>query len=330
MSKYINHGIYADLIKQYYAYGKNLGFKMFGIDSVFARFDQLTIIRHEDSIGITKELFEVWFNMSPQETSANRYYRVCNLAKFSSYLQQLGYNSYIPRLPKYESTFVPYIFTQAEITSIFQASDKLFVKVKAMDSSLCVMPTLLRLLYSTGIRLGEALNLKNEDVDLGKECLLLKSTKNGQDCIVPISKSMIEVFKDYIIFKKQQLIEGVSGSYFFTAGNGNKCNAKTIYAHFRTVLQKAEIGHGGRGVGPRLHDLRHTFCINSLVKLSDLGMDLYYSLPILSTYIGHQSIEATNRYVRLTAELYPQLLVKLDATGQYIFSENQKDPSIKK
>ena len=72
---------------------------------------------------------------------------------------------------------------------------------------------------------------------------------------------------------------------------------------------------------------RHTMCCNALLKMSEAGMDLYYSMPILSTYIGHQSIEATNKYVRLTSEIYPNLLNKVNAAYKYIFPEIGIDAS---
>jgi integrase/recombinase XerD len=190
-----------------------------------------------------------------------------------------------------------------------------------MYSQICVMPTLLRMLHSTGLRIGEALNLKHKNVDLDKEYLVLNACKNGRDRVVPISKSLVEVCKDYCAYKQIQLIDTRPGTYFFTALDGSRCQTVTVYEHFRTVLYKAGISHKGRGKGPRLHDLRHTFCVNVLMIMSEAGMDLYYSMPILSTYIGHQSIEATNKYVRLTAEMYPNLLDKVNAAYKYVFPE---------
>ena len=321
MNKRFNHGIYAGLIRQYIAHKRSLGFKIEDIEERLRRFDRLTIVRGESSIGISQELFDQWAIRLPEESDANRYSRISILRQFSVYLQMIGYNSYIPKLPKYKSTFTPHIFTKAEIASIFQASDKLFLKRKYMYSQLCVMPTLLRMLYSTGLRIGEALNLKHRDVNLDKEYLVLRHCKNGQDRVVPISKSLAEVCKDYYIYKQKQLIDTDAGTYFFTALNGNRCQTNTIYEHFRTVLYKASISHGGRGVGPRMHDLRHTFCVKALLKMSEAGMDLYYSMPILSTYIGHQSVEATNKYVRITSEMYPDLLYKLNGAYKYVFPE---------
>ncbi len=321
MNKSFNHGIYADLIKQYIAYKRSLGFKMENTEERLRRFDRLTVMRREASIGIYKELFDEWSMPFPEESEVNRYIRISILRQFSFYLQTIGYNSYIPKLPKYISTFTPHIFTKAEIESIFEASDKLFLKRRYLYSQICVMPTLLRMLYSSGLRVGEALNLKHRDVNMDKECLVLRACKNGQDRVVPISKSLTEACKDFFAYKQKQLIDTSMDTYFFTALNGNRCQTVTVYEHFRTALYKAGISHKGRGTGPRLHDLRHTFCVNALLKMSEAGMDLYYSMPILSTYVGHQSIEATNKYVRLTSEMYPDLLYKVNAAYKYVFPE---------
>jgi len=327
MNKSFNHGIYTDLIKEYIAYKRSLGFKMEDIEERLRRFDRLTVARKETFIGISKELFDEWNTPFPEESDVNRYIRISMLRQFSFYLQMMGYNSYIPQLPKYKSTFNPYIFTKAEMESIFHASDKLFLKRKYMYSQICVMPTLLRMLYSTGLRVGEALNLKHRHVNLDKGYLVLKGCKNGRDRVVPISTSLEEVCKDYYMYKQKQLIDTGPATYFYTALDGSRCRTFTVYEHFRTVLCKAGISHKGRGKGPRLHDLRQTFCVNALVKMSEAGMDLYYSMPILSTYVGHQSIEATNKYVHLTSEMYPGLLVKVNNAYKYIFPEIEIEES---
>lgn len=321
MNKSFNHGIYTDLIKQYIAYKRSLGFKMEDTEERLRRFDRLTITRKETSIGISKELFDEWGTSFPEESDVNRYSRISMLRQFSSYLQMIGYNSYIPKLPKYKSVFIPHIFTKAEIESIFEASDKMFLKRKYMYSQICVMPTLLRMLYSTGLRVGEALELKHRDVTLDKGYLALRACKNGRDRVVPITKSLVEACKDYYLYKQKQLVDTAPGTYFFTALDGSRCQTFTVYEHFRTILYKAGISHKGRGKGPRLHDLRHTFCVNALVKMSEAGMDLYCSMPILSTYVGHQSIEATSKYVRLTSEMYPALLNKINTVYKHVFPE---------
>lgn len=324
MSKYVkssNYGIYAELIDQYVGYKRSLGFKMEDTEQRLRRFDTLTMERHEEHVGISKDLFDLWCQPLPMESTCNRYGRISILRGFSAYLQLMGYESYMAKLPRYKSTFTPHIFTKQEMAAIFRECDKLFVHRHYMYSTKCVMPTLVRMLYGTGIRIGEALGLKHKDVDLSDGHLILRECKNGQERIVPLSLSLREVCKDYVSYKLSQDTSVEPEDLFFTAPDGTPSKACTIYEIFRTVLLRAGIPHGGRGKGPRLHDLRHSFCVEALVKMSESGQDLYYSMPILMTYMGHQSLEATNRYVRITEEMYPNLLKRVDDAYKYVFPE---------
>ncbi len=291
------------------------------LDERFRRFDTLTIERNETIIGISKDLFEAWNRPLAEESESNRYHRISILRGFSAYLQLAGYDSYIPRMPKYSSVFTPHIYTKQEVANIFRECDRLFLRRTYMYSPVCVMPALIRTLYATGIRIGEAVRLRHRDVDLDTGYLVLRECKNGCDRIVPLSLSLKEVLKDYVLFK-QSMVTGINPeNLFFESPDGRPCNAGSIYEIFRTVLFRAGISHGGRSRGPRLHDLRHTFCVNALVKMSESGYDLYYSMPIIMTCMGHRSVEATNRYVRLTAEMYPDMLRKVNEAYKYIFPD---------
>lgn len=318
-------GIYSDLIEQYISYKRSLGFKMIKRGLLLNAVHNLKSIPTSNLTGLSKELFDEWSIPRPQECEAGRYGRIAILRQFSAFLQMIGYDSYLPKLPKYRSTFVPHIFTATELESIFRASDKLFLNRKILNAQVGVMPTLLRMLYATGIRLGEALNLKHKDVNLIQGYCLLRECKNGQDRLIPLSGSLIQVCKDYCMFKGREFVDMSPDAYFFAALDGTKCGAHTIYEHFRTVLTKAGIPHKGNGNGPRLHDLRHTFCVKSLHHMVESGMDLYHVMPILATYVGHKSIESTNAYIRLTAEMYPALLKKVNTAYKHIFPEMEDE-----
>lgn len=316
-----NHGIYARLIVQYVRHKQSLGYKMEETEERLRRFDQLTIDRGETEIGISKELADAWSEPFPLESDNSRYGRISLLRGFSAYLQMIGYTSYIPRLPRHKDCFVPYIYTRQEMAAIFRECDKLTVVRRYMYSVRCVMPCLVRMLYGTGIRVGEALKLTHGDVDFAQGVLKLRECKNGQDRIVPMSLSLREICKDWVAYKEGQGLPVDTDKPFFTSPDGQRFSVSSVYETFRIVLQRAGIGHGGRGVGPRLHDLRHTFCVNALARMSEAGQDLYCSLPVLMTYMGHQSLDATNRYVRLTQEMYPHLLLKMDEAYKCVFPE---------
>ena len=324
---YINQGIYADLIHQYVAYKRSLGFRMEDVEERLQHFDRMTVEHREETIGITKSLFDEWKKIAPWESNVNKYNRICILRGFSAYLQLMGYNSYIPKLPPHKSTFTPHIYTKQEMAGIFRECDKLYCHRRTLYSSKCVMPSLIRLLYATGIRINEALRLTHADVDLENGVLMLRECKNGQERLIPLSLSIREICRDYLGYKQRVGLPCLPKDRFFTATDGRACESGTIYGIFRVVAYRAGLPHGGREKGFRLHDLRHTFCVNSLVKMAEEGMDLYASMPVLMTYMGHKSLSATNRYVRITEEMFPDLIHKIDETYKYIFPEIGTDPA---
>ncbi|AFM41530.1 site-specific recombinase XerD [Desulfosporosinus acidiphilus SJ4] len=316
MSRY--KGIYAILIKQYIDLKRNLGYKFKDAESTYYIFDQFTIRNGETEIGITKELADKWAVKRPNESDSTCYKRVMYLIQFSSFLNDSGYPSYIPRLPKaYKSTFTPYIFSKEEMRSVFAASERLKLD-NFMDSAVNVIPALLRMLYGTGIRIGEAVSLKVKDVNLTEQYLIIRKSKNGKDRMIPFSDSLANVCRQYR--DSLQVVQGPE-DYFFVKRNGRRCNPKAIYEWFRKVLWEAGIPHGGKGQGPRLHDIRHVFSVHSLAAMAKAGLDLYYSLPILSEYLGHQSLEATEKYVRLTSEMYPEIISNVNNICAYAFPE---------
>lgn len=90
---------------------------------------------------------------------------------------------------------------------------------------------------------------------------------------------------------------------------------------YRRYLEVAGISHGGKGQGPRLHDIRHTFAVHVLQKWIKEEADLSAMLPILSTYMGHKSVRSTAQYLRLTAEVYPDLMKKVEKSCAYVIPE---------
>ena len=322
MSKF--QGIYAMLLDQYIEFKRSLGYKFISPESTYRLFDQFTIENGESEFGITKELANKWAKKRPNESDNTRYKRVMYLIQFASFLNDLGYKSYIPKLPiKYKSTFTPYIFSRPHIKAIFAASDQLKMG-PYMDSTINAIPAILRMLYGTGIRIGEAVSLKVKDVNLADQYLVIKNSKNGKERMTPLSNSLSEVCKQYRA--SLHIIENQEDN-FFVKRNGYRCRAKTVYEWFRKVLWKAGIHHGGKGQGPRLHDLRHTFSVHTMAEMAKSGLDLYYTLPILSEYLGHQSLEATEKYVRLTSEMYPDLLSDINNICPYAFPEVEKHES---
>lgn len=309
-------GINACLLKQYIEFKRNMGYKFTNI-YIFNLFDQFTIENEVKTVGLTKDLAEKWAQKRPNESDNTRYKRINDIKNFCIYLNRLGYNSYIPRqLKSYQNTFTPYIFTREELNSFFQACDA--IEVKRQTTMKYILPVIFRMIYGCGLRLNEALSLKCKDINLDEGYIIIRKAKNGQDRMLPLSQSLLKVCLQY---RKNLPIKQSEEDYFYLQINGNRYATNSIYIWFRKILWKAGISHGGKGKGPRIHDLRQTFSVHSLVEMSGKGLDLYYSLPILSKYLGHNSLEATDKYVRLTAEMYPEIIQEVNNLCSYVFPE---------
>ncbi|MTI71703.1 MAG: integrase [Firmicutes bacterium] len=310
------YGIYSQLLRQYIDFKRNLGYR-YESEYSYRDFDRFTQNQGCKSIGLTKELCQLWSSKRPNESNSNCYRRVSNIRNFSLYLNSLGIKSYVPSQPKkFKTTFIPYIFSHDEIKQFFSACDHL--PITGYSNLTWILPAVFRLIYGCGLRVNEALYLKYEDVNIKKCYIIIHNTKNGQDRMLPFTDSVAKVLTEYLQYREKL---NTSSEFFFIKKNGDHCSRDAIYRWFRKILYRARISHGGRGYGPRLHDLRHSFSVHSLASMAEKGLDLYYSLPILSKYLGHSSLKATDKYVRLTADMYPEIMNGINSLCTYVFPE---------
>lgn len=311
------NGILAPFIWDYITMRRNLGFRSKSAEYSLFAFDEFAKEKGITSITITKELADEWCKRRQDEAVDTWNHRNCFLRQFSIYLFNLGWKTYIPlKLPAKHDSFIPYIYSNQEVQTLYQVCDSLTLFDKHARSMLICLPVLIRMLAGTGIRIGEAIKLQTVDVNLIQNYLILKDCKNGKDRIVPISESLANVCQQYL--KYRELLPHHSNS-FFVKLNGCALSSKSLFNWWKIILKKSGIEHRNNKVGARIQDLRHTFCVKSMTNLSKQGKDLYYVLPILSTYIGHQSLAATDRYVRMTSEMYPDLLSQTDSICSYIY-----------
>lgn len=218
--------------------------------------------------------------------------------QFASYLQKQGIRTYVPEvktvLPR--SRYVPHIYTADGVRRFFLAVDN-YPRVPNSKRN-TVDPLLFRFLYGTGVRLSEALNLRISDIRIDEAYAMVRGAKNNKDRIVPVALSLKKKLSAYI-----QGFHRFSepDAYLFPGKDGS-----TAYNHFRDYLLMAGIPHTGNG--PRIHDFRHGLAVASLKKWSADGEDLTNMLPYLAAYMGHSDFRATQYYLRLTAELYPEVV----------------------
>ena len=167
------------------------------------------------------------------------------------------------------------------------------------------MPVLFRTIYACGLRCSEARLLRLDDVDIDAGVLQIRDAKGGKDRQLPVSEPLRAKLADY-----HAQVAGQPGQwewFFPGARPGEPITLGNVYHNFRRFLWQASISHGGRGHGPRVHDLRHAFAVNNLRSWFAHGQDVGALLPVLQTYMGHSSIADTAYYLHLTAESYPDI-----------------------
>ena len=305
------NSIYAPYLTDFVALKRSLGFKYDEGEKICTYIDRFLFVHANSEIGITKELADKWAQYGKDHSATYQYEKLSGLRQFSEYLISLGFQSHLTQLPKSpDYSYHPYIFTREEIEAVFKVCDGSRLRQRRTDSILLIMPCLLRVLYATGIRIGEALALKNEDVDLSQKCMAVKNTKNGRNRLVPFAESLALVFSDYLQNRARLPIKDVDkkSNAFFMNAMGLPCRDETVRLRFHQIMAKANIKPVGLTKNVRLHDFRHSFACHSFVKLANEGLDLYCSWPYLSTYLGHESLSMTEQYIRITEQSYPDML----------------------
>ena len=237
--------------------------------------------------------------------------RITLVRQFSTFLCRVGHSAYVPDstlATRNNAHFVPRILTHEEIRKLFQTVDHLVPTARSPLRHL-VMPEIFRLLYGCGFRLGEVLNLRVRDVDLNQGIVTVRQGKFRKDRLVPLALSLVNRLRTYAAGFGNRPPDAL----FFPAPNGRAYRLRTVYGLFRTLLLQCGIPHGGRGKGPRVHDLRHGFAVHTLLRWYREGVDPNAKLPLLATYLGHQHLSGTQRYLHLTAELFPEVMARVDA-----------------
>lgn len=226
---------------------------------------------------------------------------------FAKYLQTIEPRTEIPsidHLPHRRTRFTPYVYTTEDITALLAAADTLRSPLKT-----ATYRTLLGLLAATGMRVGEAVALDERDVDRRRAVLVIRKTKFGKSREVPLHASTVEALDRYR-HVRDRLAPRRSSSSFFSSTVGSRLIYNNVHETFLQLVYAA--GLGKRRPRPTIHDLRHTFAIQTVLGWYREGADVEARLPILSTYLGHVGPSSTYWYLTAVPELLEAATVRLE------------------
>lgn len=309
-----------DQVESFLSFKRGMGFKYEAAERDLGRFQEYCESLGRGDSTLDRELVDGWCAKWQHESAGHHESRVSTIRQFALFLNSTGLDAYVPmgtatcsgRRARYSA----YVFTVDEVRAITDACDR--ICPHRHSTMHLVLPTLVRLLYSAGTRIDETLSVRMGDVDLGVGSIRLVHAKNGKVRIVALSESMTGVLRTYCGILHPNPAQD---DFLFCRGDGRRYASSTIYSRFREVLTDAGIPHGGRGAGPRLHDLRHTFACHTLMRASRSGSDVRALLPVLSIYLGHNSIRETELYLKMTAEVFPDIASLVNKACAHVIPE---------
>jgi integrase/recombinase XerD len=193
----------------------------------------------------------------------------------------------------------PYLYSEEEVRKLLAGfSEVVPEEGLARQTYYCVVG----LLAVSGLRISEALNLDRLDVDFAESVLIVRKTKFGKTRLVPLHSSTVTVLADYAK-TRDKLLRKPSSSRFFLNDHGRQLAQTTVRTKFIEASRRVGLRAPGERRGPRLHDFRHRFAVNILVRWYRQEQDVDRLLPVLSTYLGHVHVSDTYWYLSIEPEL---------------------------
>lgn len=309
------NGIFKELIEAFILEKHNLGYKYTREAEILKEFDKYTIKENITSNKLSKDLIINWIDTHNVKLITKKHYGDI-MREFGKYLFKFDNSSFI--LPnKYypiKSEFKAYIYSNDELNRFFKTIKINFMVNNIQKQSLYYL--IFQLLYTTGMRVTEVLNIKINNIDFNNKSILLEDCKNGNDRTIYLKESIFNLIDDY---HNKYNIQKDSNNYFFTIKNNKQLNRNLVYSNFRKILILSGIAHSE--FGPRVHDFRHTMAVYSFKNAVDNNYDLLTFLPILSAYLGHKDIYATEKYLHLISDMYPDIRNKIESYDDFKIKE---------
>lgn len=289
-------------LQNYLAMRRALGFRLVETESYLRSFCNFMDERGE---SVVRMQFALAWAMAPANIrSTTQAGRLTCVRQFARYLQGFEPETEIPSgrlLPFRPQRSKPYHYSRGEIRALMAAA-------AALRSRQTLRPwtlrTLIGLLAVTGMRVSEALALTRDDVDLKAGVLTIRGSKFRKSRLVPLHDSTCRALLRYAQQRDACLGARPRASYFLLTGRGGKFWGSQVRKSFHQISVAVGLRSSTRGRGPRLHDLRHRFATETLLRWSRCNTDIEQAMPTLSTYLGHSNISDTYWYL----SAHPQLL----------------------
>ena len=225
----------------------------------------------------------------------------------------------------HQRPFVPRILTRDEGRRFLQACLLRLPPGRCSPLRGMVHGTMFLLLYLTGMRLGEASSLRQEDVDLSSGVVRIRQGKFGKSRLVPLAQDLTDRMEQCRLSVDRFFGVRPPDACFFPGPKGFRYTGNGLVHSFRKILAEATIPYLGVGKGPRIHDLRHTYAVHRMMLWYEQGADLSAKLPILATYMGHVGLSSSQYYLRLTEDVLGGVVNRYQTRFGHLIKERRTE-----
>lgn len=293
--------------------------------SQLVRFDSFLAENGYTGGDINEQTVNAWIQtLTPFSDSTIMTY-VVSVRKFLEYLNVMGVaHCYIPPIKTVADSYVAHYFSDEELDSIYSFADDYpcggrnplpYIKAE--------LPMVLRILESCGTRLTETLSLQMKHVDIKHGILTIVHAKKDKERIVPMSESLRSILERYCM--AMGIIQNPEAFIFPKLDFSSHLEKHDIGNRFSYILKWSKLGSNSRkkfsrGICP--HCFRHCFALKSFKQLEAQGIHLNDAVPYLSIYLGHDSLMETEKYLRFSAEMYPDELCMFDKASSPAFPDD--------
>lgn len=328
LSEYKIEGPFAHLYDGFVHYKLAMGYKMPSTKICtlrqIARGMEENRPEGDDSV-LPREAVLAWIEPREGEKPGTRHNRLSMIRNLGVYLVDHGHDAYI--LPgniagRLHSDFVPRILTPDETVEVARIIDGLPFD-KRYPLRVPELALLFRILCGCGLRISEALSLRVGDVDTEQGLLLVRNAKEEKNRIVPMHPSLTACAKRYL-----ELLGGhgsaAPSSWLFPSQDARRPGTHLSRQTARPAIQRAFAAAGvltTEGRPARVHDLRHSFVCASYDACAERGENPHALVPVLSTYLGHENIEVTLKYLHITNGSWRRMADSIGELDALMFEE---------
>jgi integrase len=284
-------------VADYLAVRRSLGYKLARPEKLLAQFT--AYLERAGAATVTTEHALAWA-VQPGGDPAWHAYRLVVARGFAAWLATTDPAAEIPPaglIPSRKQRATPYLYDDGEVAALITAAESLRFPLRT-----AAYQTLIGLLAVTGMRVGEAIGLDRGDADLGAGVLTVRNGKHGKSRLVPLHDTTTRALGDYLRVRDRLCPQPRSQAVLISPA-GTRLLYCNVHATWKKLAASAGLRPRSGSCRPRIHDLRHSFAVRTMLDAYESGADGQATLAALSTYLGHVDPKATYWYLSASPEL---------------------------